>query len=52
MKTKLKSCIIGVKTQMESFHLFFGLNLAHKIFFHTVSKTLQAKKCHHAAVKS
>ena len=46
MKTELKSRIIGVKTQMESFHRFFGLNLGHRIFSHTdnLSKTLQAKK--------
>ena len=46
MKTELKSRIIGVKTQMEYFHLFFGLNLGHRIFSHTdkQSKTLQAKK--------
>ena len=46
MKTELKSRIIGVKTQMEYFHLFFGLNLGHIIFSHTdnQSKTLQAKK--------
>ena len=46
MKTELKSRIIGVKTQMESFHLFFGLSLDHRIFSHTdnLSKTLQAKK--------
>ena len=31
---------------MESFHLFFGLSLDHRIFSHTdnLSKTLQAKK--------
>ena len=33
MKIDLKSRIIGVKTQMESFHLFFGLNLGQRIFF-------------------
>ena len=46
MKTELKLPIIGVKTQMESFNLFFGLNLGHRIFSHTdkLSKTLQAKK--------
>ena len=46
MKTELKSCIIGVKTQIESFHLFFGLNLGHIIFCYTdhLSKTLQIKK--------
>ena len=53
MKPELKSCIIGGKTQMESFHLFFGLNLGHRSFSHTdnLSKTLQAKKCQHGAVK-
>ena len=46
MKTELKSRVIGVKTQMESFHLFFGLKLGHRIFSHTdnLSKTLHAKK--------
>ena len=39
MKTDLKSRVIGVKKQMESFHLFFGLNLVHRFFF----KTLQAR---------
>ena len=38
---------------MESFHRFFVLNLGHRIFSYTdnLSKTLQAKKCQHAAVK-
>ena len=46
MKTELKLRIIGLKTQMEYFHLFFGLNLGHNFFSHTdnLSKTLQAKK--------
>ena len=50
IKPELNSCIIGSKTQMESFHLFFGLNLGHRSFSHTdnLSKTLQAKKCLHA----
>ena len=39
MKTDLKSRVIGVKKQMESFHLFFGLNLVHRFFL----KTLQAR---------
>ena len=52
-KSELKSRIIGVKTQMESLHLFFGLDLGYRIFSHTdnLSETLQAKKCQHAAVK-
>ena len=29
MKNELKSRIKGVKTKMEFFHLFFGLNLGH-----------------------
>ena len=46
MKTKIKSRIIEVKTQMESFHLYFGVNLGHRIFTYTdkLSKTMQAKK--------
>ena len=46
MKTELKSRIIGVKTEMESFHLFFGLNLGQRISYHTnnLFKILQAKK--------
>ena len=53
MKPELNSCIIGSKTQMESFHLFFGLNLGHRSFSHTdnLSKTLQVKNCKHAPVK-
>ena len=41
MKTELKLRIIGLKTQMEYFHLFFGLNLGHNFFSHTdnLSKT-------------
>ena len=35
MKTELKSRIIGVKTQMKSFYLFFGVNLGHRIVCHT-----------------
>ena len=46
MKTDLKSRVIGVKKQMESFHLFFGLNLVQRFFSHTdnLSKTLQARE--------
>ena len=44
--TELKSRIIEVKTQMESFYLFFGLNLGRRIFSHidNLSKNLKAKK--------
>ena len=38
---------VKIKTQMESFHLFFGPNLGHKVF----TKFLQAKKSQHAVVK-
>ena len=46
MKTEIQSHIIGVKTQMESFHLYFGVNLGHRILTYTdkLSKTMQAKK--------
>ena len=38
---------------MESFHLFFGLKIGQRNFFNTnnLSKSLQAKKCKHAAIK-
>ena len=53
MKTELKLRIMGVKTQMESFHLFLVSILVTELFSHTnnLSKTLQAKQCQHAAVK-
>ena len=53
MKTELNSRIIGVKTQMESFHLFSGLNIGQRTFPKTdnLSENLQAKKCQHVAIK-
>ena len=46
MQTDLKSRIIGVKKQMTSFDLFFGLSIGYRLFSHTdnLSKTLQAEK--------
>ena len=46
MQTDLKARIIGVKRQMTTFELFFGLNIGHRLFSHTdnLSKTLQAEK--------
>ena len=53
MKTELKSRIIGVKIQMESFHLFLVSILVTE-FSHipkTYLKPFRLKECQHAAVK-
>ena len=46
MKYDLKGKIIGVRSQMETFDLFFGLNLASRIYTHTdnLAKSVQGKK--------
>ena len=42
----MKSRIIGVKTQLESFDFFLGLNLGHRLYAHTnnLSRTFQTQK--------
>jgi len=46
MQTDLKSRIIGVEKQMQSFDFFFGLNIGCRLFSHTdkLSCTLQSEK--------
>ena len=53
MKTELKLHIIGVQTQLETFHQFFGLSLGHRIFPIPISylKPYRLKNYQHAAVK-
>ena len=45
-QTDLKSRIIGVKTQMESFDFFLGLTLSHRLYAHTenLPRTWQTQK--------
>ena len=46
MATELRSRIIRVKKQMETFEFFFGLKLGHRLSSHTdkLSKALQAER--------
>ena len=46
LDTDTRSCIIGCQMQMESFSLYFGLLLSHRIYSLTdnLSKTLQKEK--------
>ena len=46
MEWDLKGRIIGVRSQMETFDLFFGLHLASRIYSHTdnLAKSVQGKK--------
>ena len=46
LQTDLKSRIIGVKTQMESFDFFLGLTLGHRLYAHidNLSRTLETQK--------
>ena len=46
LRTDLKSRIIGVKTQVESFYFFLGLTLGHRLYArtHNLSRTLQTQK--------
>ena len=45
MESELKGRIIGVKTQMESFELYFGLHLGARLYSHTdnLARSVQNK---------
>ena len=49
MESELKGRIIGVKIQLESFELYFGLHLGARLYSHT--DNLARRGCLHAVVK-
>ena len=53
IESEFKGRIIGVKVQMQSFHLYFDLNLATRLYSHTdnLAKSVQSTKMSAASSK-
>ena len=53
IESELKGRIMGVKVQMQSFHLYFDLNLATHLYSHTdnLAKPVQSTKMSAASSK-